>query len=88
MANSQGARAGRAIKAGQNSWIDQELDESVFQDARLGRRLRALLAPFAQAPGQSIPLVCQDWANTKAAYRFLSNERVTEADILAAVTAP
>ncbi|WKB56009.1 IS4 family transposase [Eleftheria terrae] len=83
MANSQGTRAGQAIKTGQNSWIDQELDESVFQDARLGRRLRALLARFAQAPGQSIPWVCQDWANTKAAYRFLSNERVNEADILA-----
>ncbi|MGF6313611.1 hypothetical protein ABIB82_007782, partial [Bradyrhizobium sp. i1.8.4] len=26
--------------------------------------------------------VCQDWANTKAAYRFFSNERVSEADIL------
>jgi len=33
--------------------------------------------------GRSIPLVCQDWANTKAAYRFLSNDRVSEADILA-----
>lgn len=32
--------------------------------------------------GQSIPMVCQDWANTKAAYRFFSNERVSEADIL------
>ena len=33
--------------------------------------------------GQSIPLVCQDWANTKAAYRFFSNDRVSESDILA-----
>ncbi|MDF0492958.1 IS4/Tn5 family transposase DNA-binding protein [Bradyrhizobium yuanmingense] len=32
--------------------------------------------------GQSIPLVCQDWANTKAAYRFFSNERFNEVDIL------
>ncbi len=32
--------------------------------------------------GESIPLVCQDWANTKAAYRFLANERVSEGDIL------
>ena len=32
--------------------------------------------------GESIPLVCQDWANTKAAYRFFSNERVSEEDIL------
>jgi hypothetical protein len=33
--------------------------------------------------GDSIPLACQDWANTKAAYRFLSNDRVSEADIFA-----
>ena len=33
--------------------------------------------------GASIPLACQDWANTKAAYRFFSNDRVGEADILA-----
>jgi hypothetical protein len=31
---------------------------------------------------KSIPLACQDWANTKAAYRFLSNDRVNEEDIL------
>jgi hypothetical protein len=31
----------------------------------------------------SLPLACQDWANTKAAYRFFANERVTEAEILA-----
>src|SRR4051812_43736517 len=29
------------------------------------------------------PLACQDWANTKAAYRFLSNEAVSEAEIFA-----
>jgi hypothetical protein len=28
-------------------------------------------------------MICQDWANTKAAYRFFANERVTEEDILA-----
>lgn len=27
--------------------------------------------------------MCQDWANAKAAYRFFSNDRVSEADILA-----
>ena len=27
-------------------------------------------------------MACQDWANTKAAYRFFSNERVSEAEIL------
>ena len=33
--------------------------------------------------GASIPLACQDWANTKAAYRFFSNDRVSEEEILA-----
>ena len=32
--------------------------------------------------GETIPAACQDWANTKAAYRFLSNDRVSEAEIL------
>ena len=33
--------------------------------------------------GAPLPLACQDWANTKAAYRFLSNERFAEDAILA-----
>lgn len=32
--------------------------------------------------GGSIPFACQDWAKTKAAYRFFANDRVEEADIL------
>jgi Transposase DNA-binding/Transposase DDE domain len=32
--------------------------------------------------GQTLPLACQDWANTKAAYRFMDNDRVSEQDIL------
>src|SRR5215468_11585336 len=63
-------------------WIDRETAGCDFRDARLGERLRKLLAQIGSAMGQSIPLVCQDWANTKAAYRFFSNDRVSEADIL------
>jgi hypothetical protein len=50
---------------------------------RLGRRLRSLLEQIGDTVGESVPMACQDWANTKAAYRFFSNERVNEADILA-----
>ncbi|WP_429286352.1 transposase DNA-binding-containing protein [Paraburkholderia sp. GAS206C] len=32
--------------------------------------------------GQTIPFACQDWAPSRAAYRFLSNDRVSERDIL------
>jgi hypothetical protein len=63
-------------------WIDRELADCDFRDARLGKRLRALLEQLSSSPGDSIPLVCQDWANTKAAYRFLDNDRVSEAEIL------
>src|SRR5579864_1221290 len=64
-------------------WIDRESRGCEFRDARLGDRFRKLLTQIGSAMGQSIPLVCQDWANTKAAYRFFSNDRVGEADILA-----
>lgn len=65
------------------SWIDSEVAVCEFADARLGRRLRSLLEQIGDAVGESVPMACQDWANTKAAYRFFSNERVNEADILA-----
>ena len=64
-------------------WIDREITGCEFRDARLGDTFRKLLTRIGSAMGQSIPLVCQDWANTKAAYRFFSNDRVSEADILA-----
>lgn len=66
-----------------NAWVDRELADCDFKDARLGKRLRSLLERLATNPGESIPLVCQDWANTKAAYRFLDNHRISEAQILA-----
>jgi hypothetical protein len=66
-----------------DAWVDRELAGCCFADERLSKRFRKLVAQIGSAMGQSIPLVCQDWANTKAAYRFLSNDRVNESDILA-----
>jgi hypothetical protein len=65
------------------NWIDQEIAECEFRDARLAKRIRKLLQQISGAMGRSIPFACQDWANTKAAYRFFSNDRVSEAEILA-----
>jgi hypothetical protein len=67
---------------GGKSWIDEELAGSQFRDLRLGQRLRTLMTQLAGAVGAPIPLACQDWANTKAAYRFLSNPDVSEREIL------
>lgn len=65
------------------AWFDDELAACEFQDARLGKRLRVLVEQLWNGVGDTLPVVCQDWANTKAAYRFFSNERVSEAAILA-----
>jgi hypothetical protein len=71
------------MDAAARSWWERELAGCAFVDARLGQRLRKLIEKMDGAIGASLPLVCQDWANTKAAYRFFSNDRVSEAQILA-----
>ena len=65
------------------AWFDREIAGCSFADERLNKRLRILLERMGDAMGDSIPLACQDWANTKAAYRFFSNDRISEAEILA-----
>jgi len=42
-----------------------------------------MLEQFSNRIGGSIPFACQDWANTKAAYRLLSSDLITENAILA-----
>jgi Transposase DNA-binding len=74
---------GSAAQSNPDTWVDQEVAGCAFADARLDKRFRALLEQLAEGTGGSIPFACQDWANTKAAYRFLSNQRVNEQDILA-----
>lgn len=64
------------------SWLDKELLGSEFQDARLTKRFHFLVKQLWPHVGKPIPLACQDWSNTKAAYRFFSNDRVTEEIIL------
>lgn len=63
-------------------WIDEEVARTKFRDERLGKRFRRLVGQLSEGIGESLPLACQDWANTKAAYRFLSNRRVCAEDIL------
>ena len=74
-------QVGSTVEA--NHWTVDEADPSAFKDVRLGRRFAELLRQLSDGLGSSIPFACQDWAATKAAYRFLANVRVDEADILA-----
>ncbi len=86
MPEGRGSRRWRravGFKEPPRNWIDQEIEKCTFVDERLGKRFRTLLEQLSDGAGESIPMACQDWANTKAAYRFLSNERVNERDILA-----
>ena len=68
---------------GGQDWIEHELAASRLPDARLEKRLRDLVRQLANGVGRSIPFACQDWAAAKAAYRFFSNDRVGEEQILA-----
>jgi hypothetical protein len=66
----------------QQSWITKEFETSLFKDVRLKKRFTKLTGQLWARIGKSIPFSCQDWANTKAAYRFFSNSRVSEDEIL------
>ena len=64
------------------NWLDTELAGSTFKDERLSARFKTIVENLSRDGEESIPKVCEDWAATKAAYRFLSNDRVDESDIL------
>jgi hypothetical protein len=64
-------------------WVERELGGGEFPDQRLKARLGALLTAFGQRVGGTVPMACQDWAATKAAYRFFDNPRIDEGVILA-----
>src|SRR5471032_2161094 len=64
-------------------WLNRESAQSSFRDQRLKKRFKMLLGRLWKGMGETIPLACGDWANTKAAYRFLDNGRVSEREILA-----
>ena len=66
-----------------SSWLEREVAGCQFQDVRHSKRFHRLLGDLSGQIGGSIPFACQDWAATKAAYRFLSNTRVDEEKILA-----
>ena len=63
-------------------WLNEEIRDVTFSDKRLIERFKKLLNQLWKNLGQSIPLACQDWANTKAGYRFLSNSKITIEKIL------
>src|SRR5262245_39409640 len=70
-------------KKNEAEWVQKEVEGGEFGDRRLRKRCEKVLAALSGPMGSSLPLACQDWANTQAAYRFLANARVSEREILA-----
>jgi hypothetical protein len=58
-------------------WCLEELAAVEFQDARLNSRCIDLAAQLAMQPNGPINQACEDWADTKAAYRFFDNDKTT-----------
>jgi hypothetical protein len=79
----EAAKRTRQKSNSSHEWIERELATAQLPDARLKKRLRKLGDQLSKGVGRSIPWACQDWAATKAAYRFFSNGRVREGQILA-----
>ena len=78
---AKGLQVSQPLEA-REDWIENELAGCEFADVRHGKRLGKLLERISFGQGSSMPWAFQDWANTKAAYRFFANGRVNEATIL------
>ena len=62
--------------------LAEEMVDGNFSDARLNKRLKALVTELDKKPHLSLPRALDD-AGLEGAYRFLSNHRVTPEAILA-----
>lgn len=64
------------------NWCNEEFANVNLKDARLNNRCQTLAADLAMQPNVPINQACEDWADTKAAYRFFDNDKVTSERIL------
>jgi hypothetical protein len=62
--------------------IADEFKNVPINDQRLINRLIINASRFDKAPGDSIPNACQSWTETKAAYDFFANDKITPEAIL------
>jgi hypothetical protein len=68
------------------NWAAQEFQDLDLGDARRTRRLIKLADDLSAQPTGSIPLACEGWAETKAAYRLLDNPGTDWREILEVYT--
>lgn len=64
------------------SWAKAEMGTVNLGDKRLNARLINLADTLSAKASESIPVACKSWSETKAAYRFFDNNKVTAEKIL------
>ena len=74
--------AGRQ-KSDNISWATEEFSKIRLEDKRLNQRCKRVAEALEQQSTEPINQACEDWADTKAAYRFFDNPKVTPDQILA-----
>ena len=65
-------------------WASDEFDKVDLGDKRLDSRLIQLCDSFSESPESPINQACEDWHETKAAYRFFQNGNVDVGKIMEA----
>ena len=65
------------------SWAVEEFAAVALSDTRLNRRCQVLAGVLEQQPTMPLNQACEDWADTKAAYRFMDNPKVSPEGLLA-----
>jgi hypothetical protein len=63
-------------------WVEQELAAAELGDVRLDLRLMQIVEALARHAEQSVPQMCSNWAEAKAAYRFWGNGRIDWQEVL------
>lgn len=63
-------------------WAENEMETVNLGDRRLNNRAVEVLNSMSDDPNASIPKAFQGWHDTKAAYRFFDNSKVTQQQIL------
>ena len=71
-------------RSGDISWTVEEFPKVNLQDKRLNKRCQKIASDLEQQPTDPINQASEDWADTKAAYRFFDNSKVTPDKIISA----
>ena len=72
-----------SASSSEDQWCLDEFAAVELQDARLNYRCGELAVQLAMQPQGPINQACEDWADTKAAYRFFDNDKATSERIQA-----